>query len=99
MEHYAGSVALAPDNFQGRHNFGGTLRRLERHREAIEQLRIAARLEPADAATQVELGLAYEASGDKSAALQCLRRAIELDPDSPESLLHLPKLIAQLEQE
>ena len=99
MEHYAGSVTLDPDNFQVRYNFGGTLRRLERHEEAIEQLRVAARLDPADAATQVELGLAYQAAGDKSAALQCLRRAIELDPDSPESRLHLPNLIAQLEQD
>ena len=73
------------------------LRRLARNDEAIEQLEIARRLAPQDADVCVELGLAYRASGRKEAAVAVLRRAIELNPDSPESRMHLPGLIQELE--
>jgi Flp pilus assembly protein TadD len=66
--------------------------------EAIEQLATAERLAPSDADTQVELGLAYMALGENDAALTHLRRAVEHEPDSPESRLHLPELIRRIER-
>ena len=48
--------------------------------------------------TRIELGLAYNELGRVEQAIVELRRAIALDPDSPESRLHLPGVIEQLEQ-
>ena len=81
-----------------RFNFGGVLRRLGHYDAAIEQLRAARRLAPEDDDVCVELGLAYMATGAKSEAIESFERAMALNPDSPESKLHLPGLIEQLER-
>jgi tetratricopeptide (TPR) repeat protein len=91
-------VAAAPDSAAARFNFGGVLRRLGRHTAAIEQLVAARRLAPGDADVAVELGLAYMAQGANDQAVQSFKEAIALDPDSPESRLHLPGLIEGLER-
>jgi tetratricopeptide (TPR) repeat protein/ferredoxin len=91
-------VSIAPDSAAARYNLGAVLRRLGRNDQAIEQLEAARRLAPGDAAVQIELGLAQMATGQSARARDSFRRAIELDPDSPESKLHLPDLIRQLER-
>jgi len=97
IEHYARAVEEAPDVFPLRFNYGGALRRLGRDAEAIEQLREAERLAPTDFDTQVELGLASMAVGSREQALAHLRMAVQLHPERPESVMHLPDLIRQLE--
>jgi tetratricopeptide (TPR) repeat protein/NAD-dependent dihydropyrimidine dehydrogenase PreA subunit len=97
IEHYAEAVDVAPDVFPLRFNYGGALRRLGRDAEAIVQLREAERLAPTDFDTQVELGLASMAIGDREQAIVHLRAAVEMHPDRPESVMHLPELIRQLE--
>jgi polyferredoxin/Flp pilus assembly protein TadD len=94
---YKACVAQAPNSAPARYDFGGVLRRLGRNEAAIEQLREARRLAPDDADTCVELGLAYMATGARDEAIESFRRAMALAPDSPESRLHLPGLIEQLE--
>ena len=94
---YAAAVEEAPDIFPLRFNYGGALRRLGRDAEAIVQLREAERLAPTDFDTQVELGLASMAVGDRQQALVHLRTAVEMHPDRPESVMHLPEMIRQLE--
>ena len=91
-------VALAPDSAPARFNLGGVFRRLGRNGAAIEQLEIARRLAPTDADVSVELGLAYIATGENDKALEALKRAVAQAPDSPESKLHLPGLIRDLER-
>ena len=87
----------APEAGAARFNLGGVLRRLGRNDAAIEQLEIAARLDPADADVRVELGLAYQAAGETEKAAAALKEAIALAPESPEARLHLPALIRELE--
>lgn len=96
---YAACVEAAPDSAPTRYNFGGLLRRLGRNVEAIEQLEVARQINPQDADTCVELGLAYMATGKRDGAIEAFQRAIALAPDSPESRLHLPGLIQQLQTE
>ena len=73
------------------------LRRLGRNDAAIEQLEIAGRLSPADADVRVELGLAYQAAGEREKAVAAFKEAIALAPNSPEAQMHLPGLIQELE--
>ena len=91
-------VAIAPESAPARFNLGGVFRRLGRNGAAIEQLEVARRLAPEDADVSVELGLAYMAAGENDKALEALKRAMAQDPDSPESKLHLPELIRELER-
>ena len=91
-------VAIAPDFAPARFNLGGVFRRLGRNGPAIEQLEVARRLAPEDADVSVELGLAYMATGENDHALEAFKRAVAQNPDSPESKLHLPGLIRELEQ-
>ena len=65
--------------------------------EAVEQLRAARELALDDVDTLIELGLACQAAGLLEEGIESLREAIRLDPESPESRLHLPNLIAEME--
>jgi predicted O-linked N-acetylglucosamine transferase (SPINDLY family) len=59
------------------------LARLGRPRESAEWARRALELAPELAAAHRELGTALEELGDKSGAIACLRRAVELEPADP----------------
>jgi tetratricopeptide (TPR) repeat protein/ferredoxin len=91
-------LRLAPGSAEAHYNLGGLLRRMGRVTEAIEHLDAAAAAGSPDADTHVELGLAHQARGDRAAAIDAFRRAIELDPDSAESRVYLPRLIEELER-
>jgi tetratricopeptide (TPR) repeat protein/ferredoxin len=97
LEHYRASVELAPNTAETRYNLGGLLRRMGRPAEALVHLEAASALAPGDRDTQVELGLTHAALGDAQAAIAALRRAIEIDPSHPESMYHLPQVIAEIE--
>jgi polyferredoxin len=95
---YEACLAESPESGPARFNYGGVLRRLGRNDAAIEQLELARRLMAGDADVCVELGLAYQAVGANDKAVEELKRAIALNPDSPESRLHLPGLIKEIER-
>lgn len=42
----------------------------------------------------VNLGLAYEYSGESDAAMQAARRAVKIDPENPQALAYLGKLLS-----
>ncbi|UCF69144.1 MAG: tetratricopeptide repeat protein [Acidobacteriota bacterium] len=98
VDAYRACLALDPDNGPAHYNLGGLLRRLGQPAAAIDELLAAAEHLPADADTQIELGLAHAAVGDRESAISALRRAIDLDSESPESRLHLPRLIRELQR-
>lgn len=55
---------------------------LARNNEALDQLFVAATLEPENALIQLELGLTYESYvGDPNTAIEYYNRALELDPE------------------
>lgn len=56
-----------------------------RHADAVQYLSNAAALRTRNAAVQVNLGQALAAGGDVSSAIECYRKAIELDPAEHEA--------------
>jgi Flp pilus assembly protein TadD len=90
-------VADDPVSAVAHYDLGGALRRMGRSDESIEELERAASLAPGDFDTAVELGLACAAAGRKDEAIRELRRAIALRPEAPESTMHLPQVIHDLE--
>jgi tetratricopeptide (TPR) repeat protein len=90
-------VARAPESAPARFNYGGVLRRLGRHAEAVDQFAVANRLSPGDPDTLVELGLAYKELGSKREAVAAFKAAIAAAPGRPESQQYLPELIEELE--
>ncbi len=47
----------------------------------------------------VNLGMAYEYSGERDAALEAARRAVKLEPESPQALAYLGKLLSVIEDD
>jgi len=69
-------------------NYATVLRLAGRLEESVKAAASAIRLEPADAAHYVALGLAQLQQGEHSAAQQALLKACELDPGSPIAHIH-----------
>jgi tetratricopeptide (TPR) repeat protein len=65
---------------------GEALRRLDRHREAIQPLEIAAGLRPSDSRVALALGWCYKRTNRLAQAIDALDRARRHDPDN--ALLH-----------
>lgn len=72
------AIALAPDLAEGHRALGMLLGYGSTESQA--QLRLAAALEPNDAETMIDLGLAHGAAGEFDQELAAYRRAHELDP-------------------
>ncbi|MFO0954507.1 MAG: tetratricopeptide repeat protein [Isosphaeraceae bacterium] len=65
---------------------GEALRSLERYREALKPLEIAAKLKPADVGVAIALGWCYKRTHRLAQAIDALERAARHNPDEP--LLH-----------
>jgi tetratricopeptide (TPR) repeat protein len=65
---------------------GEALRSLERYREALKPLEIAAKLRPSDVAVAIALGWCYKRTHRLAQAIDALERAARNNPDEP--LLH-----------
>jgi tetratricopeptide (TPR) repeat protein len=68
---------------------------MDRREDAIAELRAALRLSPDVAAWHYNLGVWNEDAGNRSAALPCLQRAAELDPQSGEYQLRFARALAR----
>jgi tetratricopeptide (TPR) repeat protein len=65
---------------------GEALRSLERYREALKPLEVAASLRPTDVAVAIALGWCYKRTHRLAQAIDALERSVRHNPD--ESLLH-----------
>ena len=68
---------------------GNSLLRQERFNEAKEKFEKILKLDPKNAAAQVNLGSAIHGLGDTEGAIQGFRKAVELDPKSVEAPVNL----------
>jgi Tfp pilus assembly protein PilF len=89
LAEYDRAVALTPHNAVLRGNYAQVLWDLGRRDDARTQLEIAAREDPDDAATLVELGLMLRDMEDFAASAKRLRVAVTLSPETPEPSYHL----------
>jgi serine/threonine-protein kinase len=69
-----------PDDASIRYNFGSTLMRLQRYREAIAQLTEVARVAPSSASAYVNLATSQSSLGEQKDALVSYERAFALEP-------------------
>ena len=65
---------------------GEALRSLERYREALKPLELAAKLKPSDVAVAIALGWCYKRTHRLAQAIDALERAVRKSPEEP--LLH-----------
>jgi tetratricopeptide (TPR) repeat protein len=82
------AAELAPDDADGRANLGAALLQVGEHREAVEHLTRAASKHE-DAPIQMNLGLAFERTGDWQRAARAYGRAAALKPTLGEAHLRL----------
>ena len=83
VKEYQDLLKVYPHEIEGRELLATILTDLGRNKEAIEQLRINAQMEPEHRVTWSLLGSAYLADGDFNQAVLALRRYVELEPGSP----------------
>src|SRR5712692_6760430 len=79
---------------RGWFNLGVALERAGRP-EAAKAYSEALRLRPNDAALHLNLGVAYQESGDRGKAKASYERALELDPNSTTALWNLALVLEQ----
>ena len=72
-------VMQAPDNLWAQRNLGAGLIKLERYADALEHLRRATEIDPADQAAWFGYGQALDASGQTQEADNAYQRTISLD--------------------
>ena len=72
---------LRPNNEDIVHQYGAVLRELNRPKEAIKVLKLAAELEPRCAGAWYDLGLAQARLKHRKAARQCFLKSLELRPE------------------
>lgn len=89
---FRAAASLDPHGHDALVNVGRILRRLGRHREALEAFQLAVGRAPTDAIAVLGRGLARAAVGDVRGAEQDFRRAAELAPNDAEPLLALGDL-------
>ena len=80
LVHFRKAVAWDPYSPPFHHQLATTLSLLNRPREAVEALREACRLNPNDADSQYQLGLAWNEAGDVAQARRELEKAVKLNP-------------------
>lgn len=80
-EYYRRAISIDPEFTQARNNYGVYLSRMNRHKEAIEQFKIAgSKLGYDGRASSLEnLGLTYLKVGDEKSAEDAFNRALDVD--------------------
>lgn len=72
--------------FEASYLAGEALRSLERYREALKPLEVAAKLKPGDVGVAIALGWCYKRTHRLAQAIDSLERAVRHDPE--DALLH-----------
>jgi Flp pilus assembly protein TadD len=91
---FSQAVRADPGHPKALENYGTSLFRRGRTREALEAFRIAARTNPDDVSLLVNLGNAAAASGEMAEAQKTFDRAVSLDSESAEAWLGKGKVLA-----
>jgi tetratricopeptide (TPR) repeat protein len=73
--------------FEASYLMGEALRSLERYREALKPLEVAAALRPAEVGVAIALGWCYKRTHRLAQAIDALERAVRHNPDPP-GVLH-----------
>jgi tetratricopeptide (TPR) repeat protein len=74
--------------FEASYLMGEALRSLERYREALKPLEVAAALRPAEIGVAIALGWCYKRTHRLAQAIDVLERAQRHNPDDDSGLLH-----------
>lgn len=93
---YAQAKDTAPDETSRAHaarTYGRALNFYGEHERAATQLSEASELEPRDAGTWHDLGIARNALGDPTGAERALRRSVDLAPDDGRSRIALAAVL------
>jgi tetratricopeptide (TPR) repeat protein len=93
-QHYETALRLAPDNALAHENLGTLLLKLGQFDQALGQYQAATRQQPADAHVPYLVGKAYLRRGEPDEAVKWLHQALELDPNDPQALALLARLLA-----
>lgn len=90
------SYGASPDAIESRlDGVGADLIAAKKHRDAIEVLRLNARLFPRASSAHQRLGEAYAAAGDSTLAMQSYERSLAVDPKNAASRAALARLRVQ----
>lgn len=92
--HYASLVAIRPNVSADRSDYAAALLQLGRIADAIEQLRMAIKLNPQDGMAHMNLGVALEQLNDLGGAEEALRSGARLLPQNANAHLYVAKFLA-----
>lgn len=90
------ALAQNPQNAEALYLAGAIARQQGRLNFAIEVLREAIRLNPADPRFHSELGLTFGRQSEFEAALDCFRRAVKLQPDYADAVINAGTMLDRL---
>ena len=79
-EHYENVLLAAPNFKEGLSSLGGLMMTLERYEDAVSRYRALAEIEPGNAATHSQIGIALFKAGKAEEALASFDHALSLDP-------------------
>ncbi len=91
-EEYNAAIEAEPDNMRFYNRRGIVLRRQRKHKEAIDNYRLAQKLSPRDSVVCYNLARAYIDLKNFDQAAIALERAIALDPEFEEAITALERL-------
>jgi hypothetical protein len=74
-----------PEDVQVRFLNGVVLMSTLQYKEAVREFQVVIRLDPKNADATANLGLVYDLMGEEQNAEKYLKRALELDPDNPDT--------------
>ena len=93
-QHYEAALRLSPDDALAHENLGTLLVKLGQFDQALAQYQAAARQQPDDAHVPYLTAKAYLRRGEPAEAVKWLHQTLELDPNDPQALALLARLLA-----
>ena len=90
------AVKAAPDSVRARVNLGSALGQMGDRDGAIQELRAALRLDPANHAASFNLGTLLQGGGECGKAVPLFQAALRADPEDAEANLHLGQCLSAL---
>ncbi len=92
--HYEEAVAIDPDYAEAHLNLANLLVRTGRPEQAVSRYEAAMRARPDYFLAHYNLGIVLAGQGEFARAARHARRALEIDPESPEAMRELARVLA-----